>query len=210
MHVTEYGNYEELVSTLIKTSIGGVLLFTIQHESDDDYNEEIPEINIPAEIVTSNGWKVIEKSTFMILKKGRLEEIWKEMVKLVLRLRMGEFEDVTSIIIDGIILKISDIFSHFLEKRNIEFDEFNLRLVYGIFDKINELDEVSGYKVQINEGSEIWKIVEKIYLPCKEVSNYDALLKEIDEGEVESTMGDCSFVKLSDVLKRCNIKWIYD
>lgn len=219
MHITEYGSYEELVITLVKTSLSGCLLFTVRHEGEDDgAHVGVPEIIIPGEIITSARWEnVIEKSTFMMIEEGKLDEIWRGLVKLVLRFRMGEFVEVSNVIIDGVILKISDIFSRFLERKGSNFEEFNFRLVYLIFDKICELDEVSGYKVQINESNDIWKIVEKIYLPCRDDSDYEALLNFIDDDEEKEeekgkeiqsdTMGDGKFVKLSEVLHRCNIKW---
>lgn len=219
MHITEYESYEGLISTLVKTSENGVLILTVHHESEDGDEIAIPKISIPADVITPVKWNhVIKKSTFMMIEEGTLEEIYLELVKLVLRIRMGEFTEVSAVIIDGVVLKITDVFSKFLEKSiRCTFAEFNFRLIYGIFDKIQELDEISGYKVQLNESGDIWKIVEKVYVPCEDGADYRTLIQYIGGEEVDYSenseivvMGSTKFVKLSDILYRIKLKWKND
>lgn len=216
MHISEYGTYDALISTIVKTACGGVLILSVHHESEEEEKIGFPQVQIKSEILTPEKWgSVVEKSKLFIIEEGRLEEIYEELVKLDIRFRMGEFDEITGVIIDGVILKITDYFSRFLDENSVgghvPFSDFNFRLVYGIFDKIKDLDQCCGYVLQINEGNDIWKIVEKVYVPCREGSSYSSLLKYLESEDMDeesnSVLGESEFVRLSDILSKCNIKW---
>lgn len=205
MHSTVYRNIEELVRSLVSdTKDLDVNIITV-----DEHGEK-PTIQVDYSMLTPRLWKMYEDSRISIVHQIDLDVIYNILCFLALEYEIkkqhgAEFNSI--VIVDGFISCISILFSRFVSRETVGFDKFNFRKVYLIFMKIKELDELLGFKFQINETSEIWQIIDKIYLPCTAASDYDTLVdylsKDIKTGGV---FGSESFVNLEELLNEFGIE----
>lgn len=189
-----------------------VTLLTVKHENDD-----IPSIEVDYSTLTPYAWyKVYQNVDVIVIEEVDLDKIYMVLCRQIIRLKMKDEEEKDTdeiFIVDGLLTSISIIFSQFVHDQRIEFDKLNFRKVYLILQKLIELDELIGYKVQINDTNEIWNLVNQIFLPCRrETENYQKLVdflsnaEGITEHNDKSILGVDEFVCLETVLTRFGIE----
>lgn len=231
MHATTYGALSDLVKSLSVYVANdndinpiSIHIVIIQHDHTDEHNDfenntqGSLNIELPYSSLTPSLWKNIYSTTDVSIINGiNLDKIYEIICREVLRISMFRIENESNMpninskfILEGFIASISIIFSQFVTDERIDYDKLNFRLLYLIFSKLKELDNLIGFNVQLNESLEIWNVVDKIFIPCKRNSDYQKLVEYLsnyskdDESEVK-VLGRDDFISLQQIFKNFGI-----
>lgn len=159
-------------------------------------------------------------STIAVVEEPSLESFY-----LLFRSDFQKLSDITNTerctyVIDGLISTISILFSAFISSDEIgvrvvtaNFEHFNFRKLYLTLHMMTKIRQLSNVEVLFNEHSDVWRIVNNVYLPCKHGANYTRLvewLARADEEELvrreRSVLGTEEFVSLQKVLNAFDIR----
>jgi hypothetical protein len=239
MHTTSYGNLECVVGALVHsidvyTSNVSVNILSMQQENEeDDANTSInnsslnhlPLLNIDYTQITPKLYHQIYSNTNVILIRHHdIDTLYKLLYRTILRIKVkNNDDDITNnndndnnnkvqniFILDGMLASICNLFSRFVDEKKINYNLLNFRKVYMLLIKIQELDKLIGYKVQLNESNEIWDIIDKIFIPCNDKCDYTLLVEYLStdlhsEGS-DKILGSDSFVNLTNLLQKFGIR----
>lgn len=218
MHVTAYDTLDDLVKSFSiythEETLPNIQLVIINHEGNEDYDDNnkteskyLPSIKLSIKDITPKLWSsIFSKTRLTFIHFNDLDLVYSVLCQTLLRLQlMDKVNDM--IVIDGLISCLSVLFLRFVELQQIDYEKLNFRKLYLVLDKIHEIDEISGYRVQLNETKDIWDVVDKIYIPFSHESDYPKMMECLSSNsESVSDKEVQQFYCLHEMLLKFNIK----
>lgn len=137
------------------------------------------ELELPG--LSPKKWEFYKKCKIVMFNTMELNDILEVLTRELLR--APKEVDAKVFIFDGLISTFSISYSNIIDRKRIEFVNFNFQKVYMILMKLQQLEEYYE-EVYINDSEEIFEIISNIYIPVKESNSWEELILQLDNDEI--------------------------